>query len=92
MKWLLISMMLNNPMVYADEATCNKAVKAISKMDPEAVCIPAGVDEGEEPDRREGRIHERPSVFRANPIGQVDAHSARADVGRLGGAHVIRVP
>jgi hypothetical protein len=48
MKWLLISMMLNNPMVYADEATCNKAVKAISKMDPEAVCIPAGVDEGEE--------------------------------------------
>ncbi|MEK9697950.1 MAG: hypothetical protein VW270_19435 [Candidatus Poseidoniales archaeon] len=48
MKWLLISMMLNNPMVYADEATCNKAVKAIAKMDPDAVCIPAGVDKGEE--------------------------------------------
>ena len=48
MKWLLISMMLNNPMVYADEATCNKAVKAIAKMDSKAVCIPAGIDEGEE--------------------------------------------
>lgn len=48
MKFLLISMLLNNPMVYADEATCNKAVVAIAKMDPEAVCIPAGIDEGEE--------------------------------------------
>jgi hypothetical protein len=48
MKWLLISMMLSNPMTYPDEATCNRAVKAIAKMDPDAVCIPAGVDKGEE--------------------------------------------
>lgn len=47
MKFLLITTMLANPMVYADEATCNKAAAAIEKLDT-AVCIPAGVDRNEE--------------------------------------------
>lgn len=47
MKFLLITTMLANPMVYADEATCNKAAAAIEKLDI-AVCIPAGVDRSEE--------------------------------------------
>ena len=47
MKFLLITSMLMQPMVYADEATCNKAAAAIEKLDT-AVCIPAGVDKTEE--------------------------------------------
>jgi len=47
MKFLLITSMLMQPMVYADEATCNKAAAAIQRLDT-AVCIPAGVDKSEE--------------------------------------------
>ena len=42
MKWMLISMMLANPMVYANEKTCNVAADALKNVDIEAVCIPAG--------------------------------------------------
>jgi len=48
MKFLLITTMLANPMVYADEATCNKAAAAIEEKLDTAVCIPAGVDKSEE--------------------------------------------
>jgi hypothetical protein len=50
MKFLLITSMLMQPMVYADEATCNKAAAAIQKLDT-AVCIPAGIDKSEEATR-----------------------------------------
>jgi len=40
MKWLLISLLLQNPMVYPTQERCEFAVKAIAKMDPDAICIP----------------------------------------------------
>lgn len=42
MKFMLISVMLANPMVYANEKTCNVAADALKNVDIEAVCIPAG--------------------------------------------------
>ena len=45
MKFLLISMMLANPMSYADKATCEIAADALKSVDVEAVCIPAGIQE-----------------------------------------------
>ena len=42
MKWMLISMMLANPVVYPNEQTCNIAVDALKNVDIDAVCIPAG--------------------------------------------------
>ena len=44
MKFMLITMMLANPMTYADKATCLTAVDALKSVDIEAVCIPAGVE------------------------------------------------
>lgn len=44
MKFMLITMMLANPMTYADKATCEQAAMALKSMDMEAVCIPAGIE------------------------------------------------
>ena len=45
MKFMLITMMLANPMTYADKATCLTAVDALKSVDIEAVCIPAGIEQ-----------------------------------------------
>ena len=45
MKFMLITMMLANPMTYADKATCMTAVDALKSVDIEAVCIPAGLEQ-----------------------------------------------
>ena len=45
MKFMLITMMLANPMTYADKATCETAVDALKSVDIEAVCIPAGIEQ-----------------------------------------------
>ena len=42
MKFMLVTMMLANPMTYADKETCMVAVDALKNVDIEAVCIPAG--------------------------------------------------
>ena len=42
MKFMLVTMMLANPMTYADKATCEMAADALKSVDVEAVCIPAG--------------------------------------------------
>ena len=42
MKWMLITMMLANPVVYTDEATCEVARMRLADMDQQATCIPAG--------------------------------------------------
>ena len=44
MKFMLITMMLANPMTYADKSTCTEAANALRQMDMEAVCIPAGIE------------------------------------------------
>ena len=44
MKFMLITMMLANPMTYADKSTCTEAATALKQMDMEAVCIPAGIE------------------------------------------------
>ena len=44
MKFMLITMMLANPMTYADKSTCTEAANALKQMDMEAVCIPAGIE------------------------------------------------
>jgi len=45
MKFMLITMMLANPMTYADKATCMTAVDALKSVDIDAVCIPAGIEQ-----------------------------------------------
>jgi len=45
MKFILISMMLANPITYADKATCLTAVDALKQIEAEAVCIPAPIQE-----------------------------------------------
>jgi len=45
MKFMLVTMMLANPMTYADKATCTEAVNALNSVDIEAVCIPAGIEQ-----------------------------------------------
>ena len=44
MKFMLITMMLANPMTYGDKATCMTAVDALKSVDIDAVCIPAGIE------------------------------------------------
>ena len=51
MKFMLITMMLANPMTYADKATCMTAVDALKSVDIEAVCIPAGIEQQSASDR-----------------------------------------
>ncbi len=41
---MLVTMMLANPMTYADKTTCLEAVDALKSVDIEAVCIPAGIE------------------------------------------------
>jgi hypothetical protein len=42
MKFILISIMLANPVTYADKSTCEIASKALNDFGEAAVCIPAG--------------------------------------------------
>lgn len=51
MKFMLVTMMLANPMTYADKETCMVAVDALKNVDIEAVCIPAGVEQQSTTDR-----------------------------------------
>ena len=51
MKFMLVTMMLANPMTYADKETCMIAVDALKNVDIEAVCIPAGVEQQSTTDR-----------------------------------------
>ena len=48
---MLVTMMLANPMTYADKETCMVAVDALKNVDIEAVCIPAGVEQQSTTDR-----------------------------------------
>ena len=45
MKWMLISLMLNGPITYADENLCRVALKEVKTQDSSAICIPAGENE-----------------------------------------------
>ena len=45
MKFMLVTMVLANPMTYADKTTCLTAVDALQSVDIEAVCIPAGIEQ-----------------------------------------------
>ncbi len=51
MKFILISMMLANPVTYADKATCQIAADALNQIEVEAVCIPAGIKNQDSSDR-----------------------------------------
>ena len=51
MKFLLVTMMLAQPMAYADKETCNQAVDALNQIEIEAVCIPAGIENQDASDR-----------------------------------------
>lgn len=51
MKFILISMMLANPITYADKATCLTAVDALKQIEAEAVCIPAPIAEQDASDK-----------------------------------------
>jgi hypothetical protein len=51
MKFILISMMLANPITYADKATCLTAVDALKQIEAEAVCIPAPLAEQDASDK-----------------------------------------
>ena len=57
MKFLLISIMLANPMSYADKATCDVAADALKSVDVEAVCIPAGIQEQSAADQMLDHMH-----------------------------------
>ena len=40
--YLLITLMTQDPIVYNDKATCQEAQQALTQIDDQAVCIPAG--------------------------------------------------
>jgi|TARA_B110000093_G_C12855115_1_gene361023 hypothetical protein len=40
--YLLITMLVNDPIVYNDKATCLEAMNALQQMQEQAVCIPKG--------------------------------------------------
>ena len=42
MKFLLITAVLNNPLVYSSQDVCEDAIRELRKLDSSAVCIPAG--------------------------------------------------
>ena len=42
MKWMLITAILYNPVIYKDEATCKAALMELHNVDYAAACIPAG--------------------------------------------------
>jgi|TARA_R110000744_G_scaffold13209_1_gene38657 hypothetical protein len=51
MKFILISMMLANPITYADKSTCEIASKALNNFGEAAICIPAGEAQQNSSDR-----------------------------------------
>ena len=57
MKFILVTMMLANPMTYADKATCEIAADALKSVDVEAVCIPAGIQEQNAADQMLDHMH-----------------------------------
>ena len=54
---MLVTMMLANPMTYADKATCEIAADALKNIDVEAVCIPAGIQEQNAADQMLDHMH-----------------------------------
>ena len=42
MKWMLITMMLSNPVVYDNQEVCQKALDQVQPKDKGAICIPWG--------------------------------------------------
>ena len=57
MKFILISMMLANPVTYADKATCQIAADALNQIEVEAVCIPAGIQDQSAADQMLDHMH-----------------------------------
>jgi len=57
MKFMLVTMMLANPMTYADKATCEIAAEALRSVDVEAACIPAGIQEKNAADQMLDHMH-----------------------------------
>ena len=52
MKFMLITMMLANPVIYTDETTCELAVAKLAKAgELTAVCIPAGEEQADPSDQ-----------------------------------------
>lgn len=47
MKYILITLMLNSPITYDNEAICNLALVEVKKQDDTAMCIPAGESQQE---------------------------------------------
>jgi len=74
MKFMLVTMMLANPMTYADKETCMVAVDALKNVDIEAVCIPAGVEQQSTTDR-----------MIANMMKMIDRLEQRNNQGYIGG-------
>ena len=74
MKFMLVTMMLANPMTYADKETCMIAVDALKNVDIEAVCIPAGVEQQSTTDR-----------MIANMMKMIDRLEQRNNQGYIGG-------
>ena len=71
---MLVTMMLANPMTYADKETCMVAVDALKNVDIEAVCIPAGVEQQSTTDR-----------MIANMMKMIDRLEQRNNQGYIGG-------
>ena len=42
MKWMLITMMLSNPVVYDNQKGCEQALEQVQSKDKGAICIPWG--------------------------------------------------
>jgi len=42
MKWMLITAILYNPVIYDNEDTCKVALEELNNVDYAAACIPAG--------------------------------------------------
>lgn len=74
MKFMLVTMMLANPMTYADKETCMIAVDALKNVDIEAVCIPAGDEQQSTADR-----------MIANMMKMIDRLEQRNNQGYIGG-------
>ena len=72
MKFILISMMLANPITYADKATCLTAVDALKQIEAEAVCIPAPLAEQDASDKMV--THMRKMIKRLERMNSVDAN------------------
>jgi hypothetical protein len=52
MKFMLITMMLANPVIYTDETTCELAVSKLTRAgEVTAVCIPVGEEQADPSDQ-----------------------------------------